>query len=275
MNAAFDTAFGTTPDKRPESAAGHFAARALEVRIGGHHVCSGLDLVLMPGERLAILGKNGAGKSTLLATWAGLRAPQGGEILLAGKTYAALGAPAAARRRGWLAQKQHDAFSSTVLETALTGRHPHLGRWQWESDEDIALTRAALARVGLEALEEREIHTLSGGERQRLAIATLFTQAPQLYLLDEPLAHLDLNHQIAVLEQFSRLAQEESAACAMALHDPALAARYSDRALLLFGNGEFLLGKSEDILTAEHLSRLYAHPLRAFNDRGRRWFVPD
>ncbi len=270
MGAALNTSSNPV-----SNAAGLFAVHSLEVRIGGHHVCSGLDLVLAPGERLALLGKNGAGKSTLLATWAGLRAPQAGEILLAGKSYAAQGPTAAARCRGWLAQKQHDAFASTVLETVLIGRHPHLTRWQWESERDVALARAALARVGLEALEAREIHTLSGGERQRLAIAALLTQAPRLYLLDEPLAHLDLNHQIAVLEQFSRLAQTEGASWAMALHDPALAARYCDRALLLFGDGEFLLGKSEDVLTAENLSRLYAYPLREFSDRGRRWFVPD
>jgi iron complex transport system ATP-binding protein len=91
-------------------------------------------------------------------------------------------------------------FPRRSLETALVGRHPHLDRWDWESEADAQKARRALACVGLADLAQRDVQTLSGGERQRLAIATLLTQAPQLYLLDEPLAHLDLNHQIATLE---------------------------------------------------------------------------
>jgi iron complex transport system ATP-binding protein len=110
--------------------------------------------------------------------------------------------------RGWLPQSRSEAFSSTVLETALVGRHPHLARWNWESENDARIARQALAAVGLGELAQRDVQTLSGGERQRLSIATLLAQAPQLYLLDEPLAHLDLNHQIATLELFSALARE-------------------------------------------------------------------
>jgi iron complex transport system ATP-binding protein len=248
--------------------------RGLAIAIGGKCVCAGLDLALRPGECLAVLGRNGAGKSTLLSVLAGLRPPEQGEVLLAGSTYAALGPREAAQKRGWLAQNRDDAFASTVLETALTGRHPHLGRWEWESGADEGIVREALAAVGLAGFEARQVHTLSGGERQRLAIATLRAQQAPLCLADEPLTHLDLNHQIAVLDLFAAQAREKRVGWIMVLHDPGLAARYCDRALLLFGDGSHLLGASEEVIDAATLGRLYAHPLTEIRADGRRWFIP-
>ncbi|MDP1607125.1 MAG: ABC transporter ATP-binding protein [Rhodocyclaceae bacterium] len=246
-------------------------ARALTVSIGPHRVCDGLDLNLAAGSRLAILGRNGAGKSTLLATLAGLREPDAGDIQLDGRTYEELGIKAAARLRGWLGQERGDPFASTVLETVLTGRHPHLDRWAWESANDKDIARAALAALGLAGMEDRAIQTLSGGERQRAAIATLLAQQPRLYLLDEPLAHLDLNHQITTLELFARRAQAEGIACVMVLHDPNLALRFCDRALLLFGDGTHVEGPVAEVLNAAQLSQLYGHPLR----RVENVFIPE
>ncbi|MDP2809544.1 MAG: ABC transporter ATP-binding protein [Rhodocyclaceae bacterium] len=277
--------------------------RDLVVSIGPHRVCEGLDLDLAPGTRLAILGRNGAGKSTLLATLAGLRAPDAGSIRLDGQSYAELGLSAAARLRGWLGQDRGDPFASTVLDTVMTGRHPHLGRWSWESATDAGISRAALAAMGLAGLEDREIQTLSGGERQRAAIATLLAQQPRLYLLDEPLAHLDLNHQIATLNLFSqetrraaprvswppggrtersevvggvpKCARSDGVAIAMVLHNPNFAWRHCDRALLLFGDGRHAEGPVAEVLDEESLSRLYGHPLRRLDCDSHPVFVPE
>lgn len=250
-------------------------ARQLGVTIGGNTVADGLNLSLQAGERLAILGRNGAGKSTLLSTLAGLRPPQAGAVLLDGEDCALLPPRQAALRRAWLGQFQNDPFGSTVLETALTGRHPHLGRWDWESTRDAEMARGALTAVGLAGMETRQVHTLSGGERQRLSIATLLTQAATLYLLDEPLSHLDLNHQMAVLELFAGTARDCGAAVVMVLHDPALAHRFCDRALLVHGDGRCEQGAVDDILTAATLSELYGYGLRQIEDRGHRCFIPE
>ena len=249
--------------------------RQLRVEVGGRNVVDCLDLALAPGERLAILGRNGAGKSTLLSTLAGLRPPAGGTVRLGGEDAASLHPRQAALRRAWLGQFQSDPFGSTVLETALTGRHPHLGRWDWESAGDGKLAREALQAVGLAGLEARQVHTLSGGERQRLGIATLLTQAAPLYLLDEPLSHLDLNHQMAVLELFAGAARDGGAGVIMVLHDPALAHRFCDRALLLFGDGRTEVGPADELLAAGLLSELYGYRLRQIEDRGHRCFIPD
>ena len=249
----------------------------LEVNIGGHRVCRNLNWRVDAGESWAILGRNGVGKSTLLATLAGLRAQDDGRLSIAGlplpQAGHGAGARAMARVRGYLSQHQIDPFASTVLETVLVGRHPHLGRWDWESAEDHRIAGAALNEIELGGFAEREVQTLSGGERQRLAVAQLLAQQPQLFLLDEPLTHLDLSHQVAVMELFARRAGAGAAIVAV-MHDPGFAARYCHRALLLFGNGEWLAGPATEVITAAHLSRLYGHPLRELCADGQRWFVP-
>ena len=246
---------------------------ALHVSVGARDVCRGLDFTLQPADTLVILGRNGAGKSTLLHTLAGLRAPAGGSVLLSGQPYAAWPRGHEACLRGLLAQSQPDFFSATVLETALVGRHPYLGRWDWEGPEDEAIAIAALEQMGLAGFAERQVPTLSGGERQRLAIAALLVQQPRLYLLDEPLAHLDLHHQIQVLEHFAMLAAG-GAGVAMVLHDINLAARYASHVLLLDGEGGHAFGRAAEILTAPRLSAAFGHPLRAVQDGDTTLFVP-
>lgn len=247
---------------------------ALDISMGTRWLCRQLNFSLAPGERMAILGRNGAGKSTLLLTLAGLRPIEQGQVLLNSQPLLAIAPMVLARLRGYCPQQQHDAFASSVLETALIGRHPHLGRWDWEGRNDEAIAHAALAEVGLSALASRQVHTLSGGERQRLALATLLVQSPQLYLLDEPLTHLDLNHAIAMLALFAARTQAQQATMVTVLHDPNLARRYCQRALLLFDDGEWLEGPSEEVLTTDHLSRLYGYPLQALSAEEQPWFVP-
>lgn len=243
----------------------------LDVSIASIRVCRDMSLALAGGQSLAILGRNGAGKSTLLATLAGLRPAQRGEVVVGGQVAAE--PRQLARRRGYLAQQQHDAFATSTLEAVLAGRHPHLGRWQWESTNDRAIAETALARLGLAGFGGRDLHTLSGGERQRVALATLLAQQPDLYLLDEPLTHLDLNHQIAVLGIVAELTAQGAAVVAV-LHDPSLALRFFGQALLLFGDGEWLAGPAATVLTAEHLSRLYGYPLRRIDASPHPVFVP-
>lgn len=239
-----------------------FRVNGMNLRIGDTHVVQDLAFEVFPGEMIAVLGRNGVGKSTLLSNLAGLRRNDNASVvLLQDKTYTAWGARAAACWRGWLGQKQQDQFSATVFETVLSGRHPHLSRWAWESAEDQALAMTSLAAVGMADFVERDVLTLSGGERQRVAIATLLTQNPTLYFMDEPLAHLDLNHQIEVMNLMRTKAHAEHISSVMVMHEPGLAHRYCDSALLLFGEGKWLYGSADVMLTADNLSRLYGYPL--------------
>jgi iron complex transport system ATP-binding protein len=235
-------------------------ARGLRVAVGSRVLVDGLDLEVGPGELLVILGRNGTGKTMLLHTLAGLRAPAAGAVLLDGRPLADLGRRQVAQRLGLLLQIYEDAFPLRVLDAVLIGRHPHLGFWQWESPVDHAIARKALSAMDLEGMEDRAVATLSGGERRRLAIATLLAQEPAVCLLDEPLNHLDPQHQIAVLEHCAGLARS-GRAIAATLHDPNLAARFGTRALLLHGDGRWQCGSIPDVLTAAHLSALFRTPI--------------
>ncbi|BAL22960.1 ABC transporter ATP-binding protein [Azoarcus sp. KH32C] len=249
-------------------------AEKLALQIDGRWLCCEFSLRLAVGECLVLLGPNGAGKTTLLHTLAGLRPPTVGSVRLDGRPYADWDSLAAARFRGLLAQQQPDHFSATVLQTALVGRHPHLGRWGWESAHDIEIANESLAAVGLAELAARDILTLSGGERQRVSIATLLTQAPKLFLLDEPTNHLDLHYQIAVLDLFARL-KRDGRGVVMVLHDINLAARFADHVILLDGRGGVAAGASGDVLQPERLSHAFDHPIRCIETDGRTVFIPE
>jgi len=247
-------------------------AHSLHVEIAGKAVCRDLSFAVAAGECWALLGGNGVGKTTLLHTLAGLRGPRNGTVFLSAAPIAHMTRRTIARRAGVLFQDSEDPFPSTVLETALIGRHPYLGAWQWETSDDEQLARHALQRVELGGMEQRMVDTLSGGERRRLALATVLVQDPRLYLLDEPTNHLDLRHQIAVLELFAAKAREQGAAVLMVLHDVNLAARFCDHLLLLFGDGATLHGETEKILSESTLARLYGHPVTKVQDHtGTAW----
>jgi iron complex transport system ATP-binding protein len=243
-------------------AASLLATRGLHVTIAGRRICERLDFAVEPGSCWAILGRNGAGKTTLLHTLAGLRSPAAGTIELCGRPLADLHRRDIAQLRGVLPQDDSDAFPATVLETVLVGRHPHLGRWQWESADDVRIAREALADADMAGTDARAIGTLSGGERRRVALAALLAQEPRLFLLDEPASHLDLAHQVSLLDRLVRLVRAEGRGLVMVVHDVNLALRYCDRALLLAG-GDATAGAADELLTAERLSALYGVPLRA------------
>ena len=248
-------------------------ARGLSVRIADKQVCRDFDLTIAAGDCIGLLGANGVGKTTLLHSLAGLRPPAAGEVLLDGAPLGSLPRRRVARRLGLLMQQPEDSLPATVLETALIGRHPHLDFWRWESHGDVAIARRALKAVGLEGLEQRAQTALSGGERRRLDLATVLTQDPAVFLLDEPAGQLDLHHQLALLGQLQRLAAQEGRALLMSLHDINLAARFCNRIVMLFGEGEAAHGTAEAMLTPEKLSRLYRVPVRILPWEGGRAFL--
>ncbi|MCF6257106.1 MAG: ABC transporter ATP-binding protein [Gammaproteobacteria bacterium] len=236
--------------------------KALTVEIGGKTVCRQLDMTISIGQHWGLLGINGIGKTTLLHTLAGLRTPAQGEIRLDDELLGTLPRRTIAQKIGVLLQADNDAFPGTVMETVLSGRHPWLGQWQWEGENDRMLALAALSDVGLEGFEQRQVNTLSGGERRRLALATLLTQNPCLFLLDEPTNHLDLHHQAELLRLLGRLA-EEGIGVISVFHDPnhALAA---GQALLLDRGRVAAVGGAVEVVTGAAFARVYAGDVRVF-----------
>ena len=245
---------------------------ALSLALGTKTLCRDLSFAVRAGECWALLGPNGAGKTTLLTTLAGLRNADRGHVRIAGKALADWPRRALARYRAFVPQQVHDEFGGTVLETALTGRHPHLSRWQWEGVEDERIARAALDAVALtpEIAVDRDVATLSGGERQRLAIAAALAQTADLMLLDEPTAHLDLRHQMRALDLLRELVRAENKSVVIAMHDVNLASRLCDHAVLM-RDGEARCGTRDEMLTIAQLEWLYQQPLqeaRVAGDQG-------
>ena len=248
--------------------------RHLTVKIGSTVACHDLSLNFHPGEVWSVLGRNGVGKSTLLSTLAGLRPATAGTIHLENMSLERISRRKRAQTIGIMFQDQDPTFPATVLETALTGRHPWLSPFDGEGEADIEMTLKVLKQLDLDGMEQRELWSLSGGERRRVDLAALFVQQTQLILLDEPVNHLDLHYQVEIMSQLIRTWQQEENIVIMVMHDVNLAMRFSDHLLLLFGDGETHHGNATDLATEIILSRLYGHPLRRYPADGQHFFVP-
>jgi iron complex transport system ATP-binding protein len=241
-------------------------ARNLDLRAAERKLCADLSFTVRAGENWVVLGPNGSGKTTLLHTLAGLRAPQGGEVWLDGQPISRIAARRRARMLALLFQDSERALSGNVLETVLTGRHPHLGALDWETDRDREIALSALAAVGLEGFAQRTLATLSGGERRRVDIAAVLTQQAPVCLYDEPTLHLDLRYQVEILARLAARATLPGHAGVFVLHDPYLASRAGTHALLLFAEGAHEQGPLGEVLTRANLERLYGlslHEVRA------------
>ncbi len=247
-------------------------ARGLAIRAGARTLAADLSVQVRAGEVWAVLGANGAGKTLLLETLAGLRPPERGSVYLAGRPAGGWSAIEAARRRAFLPQAVHDAFSASVLDVALLGRHPHLPRWGWEGEGERRTALAALQAVDMDALAGRDVATLSGGERQRVALAAVLAQQAPVMLLDEPVAHLDLHHQVAILAHLAALAAG-GAAVVLSLHELNLAARFATHALLFAGDGGVAAGAVGEVMNEAALSRAFRHPVARSEVAGRAVFV--
>ena len=242
----------------------------LAVAIEDRVLCRSVSVCMSAGETWSILGPNGSGKTTLLETLAGLRPAQSGEILLDGDSTSSLSPRQLALRRSMLFQKTDDAFPATVMETVISGRHPHIPNWQTETGKDYDIARQALLKVDLDGFEERDINSLSGGERQRVSIAACLAQDTPVRLFDEPSNHLDLKHQNSILQLISDSHQRLNL---VVLQDINQAWRYTSHVLLLYSDGSTEQGTTENILTLHRLESLYGCKLKMIEDKQDRVFV--
>ena len=251
------------------------SATSVSISIGNKLICRGLNFELSQGQRWGVLGGNGVGKTTLLKYLAGLLPLEHGKLEIHGKPLTVWNRKALARELGVLFQDSQDTFPTTVMETALSGRHPYLPFWSFEGETEIAIAGQALADVAMAGMEDRQIHTLSGGERRRLAIATLIVQNPRIWLLDEPTNHLDLHHQIVLLELIIRKVTAVQGALLMVLHDVNLVSRFCTHAMLMIDSQTIICGPIHDVVTRTNLERLYRHPIQQIQGNGMDYFFPE
>ena len=209
------------------------------------------------GSLTGLLGPNGCGKTTLLNLLSGVLQPAHGQVSLNGIPLAGRSRRDIARHLAVVPQETHPAFDYTVMEMVLMGRHPHLGRFELEGPSDLAMARDALAATGTEHLAGRAYMTLSGGEKQRVVIASALTQSPEVLLLDEPTASLDLGYQLEVAALLRRLNRDRGVTMVLATHDLNLAASLCDRLILMRDGRVVAQGATRDALTASSIRRIY------------------
>lgn len=233
----------------------------LTVRYHQRVVLNNVSLQVKAGEVLALVGPNGAGKSTLIRAVSGVTPIQGGSIQLDEVDVLKLRPAARAQRMAVVPQAVHLPEAFTVAEIVLMGRTPHLPLWGGEGQHDCAVAWAAMQRTAVETLAERRVDEISGGERQRAVIARALAQEPRVLLLDEATAHLDLKHQVSILELIRSLARDHGLAVLATLHDLNQAALYADRVALLAEGELRALGAPAEVLTPAHLSAAYGLPV--------------
>jgi iron complex transport system ATP-binding protein len=214
-----------------------------------------------PGEIVAILGPNASGKSTLLKLIAGAQEPMSGRVLLNGFVTHSLTPRIRAQRIAMVQQESPLLFPSRAWEFVLQGRHPHSRSLRFETREDIAIARNALAQVGAEHLAGRWMNQISGGEKQRVILARALSQQPLLLLLDEPTLHLDIGSQVGLLDTLRRLAAENRYTVVVVTHELNLAAEYADQIVLLHRGKSLRVGTPAAVYQRELLEQVFQTPL--------------
>ncbi|MHB1417937.1 MAG: ABC transporter ATP-binding protein, partial [Chloroflexota bacterium] len=220
---------------------------------GLRHVLQGVSLEAKAGEVVGVLGPNGCGKSTFLRVVSGVLRPAAGRVLVEGDDLSRLSRAMVAQKVAVVPQSPHLPDGFTAWEIALLGRTPYLRLLQAEGQNDFAIVRLALELCGALDLAERRMGDLSGGERQRVVIARALAQEPSLLLLDEPTSHLDITHQMAILDLVSTLSREQRLGVVAVFHDLNLAAQYCHRVALLGGGRIIAEGTPEAVITVANV----------------------
>jgi len=217
-----------------------------------------IDLKIEGGEMVALLGPNGSGKTTLIKLASGVLRPRQGELQLDGSSLRQLKRRDIAQRIAVVPQMFHMPFAFTVREVALLGRTPFLKAFSNEGPRDQQVVQSAMEQTGIAELGQRFFNELSGGERQKGILAMALAQEPKLLLMDEPTAHLDINHQMEILELVRGLNREKGITVIAAIHDLNLAAIYFDRLVLLKEGRIFADGPPSQVITEETIREVFS-----------------
>ncbi|MFA5653729.1 MAG: ABC transporter ATP-binding protein [Desulfomonilia bacterium] len=215
---------------------------------------------------MGIIGPNGAGKTTLFRTIGRVLKPMDGKILYRGRDIAGIPRREFARKVAVIPQFRSAPPPFTVEEFVSLGRYPHRGRLSPFTREDRRIIAENLDLLGLKDFSDRKVNALSGGELQRVVLAQGLVQKPELLLMDEPTAHLDITHKIRVLDLVGSLSKQAGLTVLIILHDLNLAGAYCDRVLIMKGGEVHSSGTPDSVLTQETIEEAYHTPVRVGKD---------
>jgi len=209
------------------------------------------------GEFLGVIGPNGSGKTTLIRVIDGILEPERGRVTVDGNTIRGIKRRDIARVIAVVPQDFPMVFPFRVIEVVMMGRSPHLGMLRFEGETDLRIVEKAMKMTDTALLADRNMNGLSGGERQRVLIARALAQEPEVILLDEPTAFLDIRHQVELFDLMKVLNRERGLTVLAVTHDINLAASYCDRVMLLKGGHINRLGVPDEVVTKENISAVY------------------
>jgi iron complex transport system ATP-binding protein len=245
--------------------------QGLTFSYNSHKILDDLDVAVDGSEILSLVGPNGSGKTTLIKCIDRILKPKG-SILLDGKEVERMSRQEVARIIGYVPQSSSTPLATTVFDTVLMGRRPHIN-WR-VSDADLDKVADVLERLHLEELAMRDFAQLSGGQKQKVLIARALAQEPAVLLLDEPTSNLDMRHQLEVMETISSLVKEKRISAVMAIHDLNLASRFSDKLVMLKNGRVWAAGEPKALLNEANIGKVYGIEAVVMNALGRPYIVP-
>jgi iron complex transport system ATP-binding protein len=216
-----------------------------------------LSFAMGDGELLVVIGPNGAGKSTLLKIIVGILSPESGSVLLDDRNLASMPRREAARLIGYVAQGSSVRFPLTATEFVLQGRFAQGRLIGFESDEDVVEATRAMELTDTVRFADRPVTDLSGGERQRVMLARAIASRPRLLVLDEPVANLDISHQMRMLDLVRNLTSDRAMSAIVVTHELNLAAEFATTALLLKAGKMMACGAPAEVLNEGLLQSVF------------------
>ena len=216
---------------------------------------------------ISILGPNGVGKSTLIHCINKILSPTEGTVLVDEKDIIDIPIKELAKIMSYVPYSATDAFPLSVVDTVLMGRHPY-SKWG-TLDDDLDVVYETLKQLGISELAMRPFNELSAGQHQKVMLARGLVQEPTVLLLDEPTSNLDVKHQLEVAKLLKRLSEEKRILVVMICHDINIAAKYSDKIILLCDGSIYAMGKPREVITEDNLAKVYGVTSKIIDDDGR------
>jgi len=244
----------------------------LSFSYGSRKILDDLSLVVGDSEVLSLVGPNGSGKTTMIKCIDRILKPKGSILLNGGRDLQSLSRQEVARYIGYVPQSTTSVLTTTVFDTILMGRKPHMG-WR-VAEEDIDKVVDIMKLLSVEEFALKDFSELSGGQKQRVLIARALAQEPQVLLLDEPTSNLDVKHQLEALDTVRSIVKKTEISAVMAIHDLNLAARYSDRLVMLKKGVVHAVGDPSTLLTRENIRAIFGVEAVVMRELDRPYVVP-
>ncbi len=236
----------------------HLSMENVEFAYGKNGILTlnNINIDIRNPQLISIIGPNGVGKSTLIHCMNKILEPTGGTVMVDESDVKNIKVKELAKKIGYVPYTSGDTFPLTVVDTILMGRNPH-NKFRNNIKEDMAIVKEVLELMDIVPLALRPFNELSAGQHQRVMLARGLAQEPEILLLDEPTANLDIKHQLDVIRILKKLAVEKHIVVIMISHDLNLAAKYSDNVIMMAHGTVFAVGKPADVITKENIKEVY------------------